>query len=85
MMRQWYQTFMVDSTCPTCSGKRLNQFALAVLIDNKNIFDFTDMSIYHLIETLKNLNITEQQKEISRLIIKEILDRLNFLKNVHYQ
>ena len=82
MMRQWYQTFMVDSTCPTCSGKRLNQFALAVLIDNKNIFDFTDMSIYHLIETLKNLNITEQQKEISRLIIKEILDRLNFLKNV---
>ena len=82
MMRQWYQTFMVDSTCPTCSGKRLNQFALAVLIDNKNIFDYTDMSIYHLIETLKNLNITEQQKEISRLIIKEILDRLNFLKNV---
>ena len=82
MMRQWYQTFMVDSTCPTCSGKRLNQFALAVLIDNKNIFDYTDMSIYHLIETLKNLNITEQQQEISRLIIKEILDRLNFLKNV---
>ena len=82
MMRQWYQTFMVDSTCPTCSGKRLNQFALAVLIDNKNIFDYTDMSIYHLIEALKNLNITEQQKEISRLIIKEILDRLNFLKNV---
>ena len=82
MMRQWYQTFMVDSTCPTCSGKRLNQFALAVLIDNKNIFDYTDMSIYNLIETLKNLNITEQQKEISRLIIKEILDRLNFLKNV---
>ena len=82
MMRQWYQTFMVDSTCPTCSGKRLNQFALAVLIDNKNIFDYIDMSIYHLIETLKNLNITEQQKEISRLIIKEILDRLNFLKNV---
>ena len=82
MMRQWYQTFMVDSTCPTCSGKRLNQFALAVLIDNKNIFDYTDMSIYHLIETLKNLNITEQQKEIPRLIIKEILDRLNFLKNV---
>ena len=82
MMRQWYQTFMVDSTCPTCNGKRLNRFALAVLIDNKNIFDYTDMSIYHLIETLRNLNITEQQKEISKLIIKEILDRLNFLKNV---
>ena len=82
MMRQWYQTFMVDSTCPTCNGKRLNKFALAVLIDNKNIFDYTDMSIYHLIETLKNLNITEQQKEISRLIVKEILDRLTFLKNV---
>ena len=82
MMRQWYQTFMVDSTCPTCNGKRLNKFALAVLIDNKNIFDYTDMSIYHLIETLKNLNITEQQKEISKLIVKEILDRLTFLKNV---
>ena len=81
-MRQWYQTFMVDSTCPTCQGKRLNDFALAVLIDNKNIFDYTNMSIYNLINTLENLNITEQQREISRLIIKEILDRLHFLKNV---
>ena len=81
-MRQWYQTFMVDSTCPTCQGKRLNDFALAVLIDNKNIFDYTNMSIYNLIITLENLNITEQQREISRLIIKEILDRLYFLKNV---
>ena len=82
MMRSWYQTFMVDSTCPTCNGKRLNEYALSVLIDNKNIFDYTDMSIYNLINSLENINLTEQQKEISRLIIKEILDRLNFLKNV---
>ncbi len=82
MMRTWYQSFMVDSTCPTCNGKRLNPFALAVLIDNKNIFDYTDMSIYHLINALENLKISEQQKEISKLVIKEILDRLNFLKNV---
>ena len=82
MMRSWYQTFMVDSTCPTCEGKRLNDFALAVLIDNRNIFDYTNMSIYHLINALENLKITEQQREISRLVIKEILDRLYFLKNV---
>ena len=82
MMRTWYQTFMVDSTCPTCNGKRLNEYALAVLIDGKNIFDYVDMSIYHLINALENINLTEQQREISRLILKEILDRLNFLKNV---
>ena len=82
MMRSWYQTFMVDSTCPTCNGKRLNEYALSVLIDNKNIFDYTNMSIYHLINTLENLNLSSQQREISRLVLKEILDRLYFLKNV---
>lgn len=82
MMRSWYQTFMVDSTCPSCNGKRLNEYALSVLIDNKNISDYIDMSIYNLIHTLENIKLTDQQKEISRLVIKEILDRLNFLKNV---
>ena len=82
MMRSWYQTFMIDSTCPTCDGKRLNEYALTVLIDNKNIFDYTNMSIYNLINTLENINLTDQQREISRLVIKEILDRLKFLKNV---
>ena len=82
MMRSWYQTFMVDSICPTCRGKRLNDYALAVLIDNKNIFDYTDMSIYHLIDALENINLSEQHREISKLVLKEILDRLYFLKNV---
>ena len=82
MMRSWYQTFMVDSICPTCQGKRLNDYALAVLIDNKNIFDYTDMSIYHLINALENINLSEQHREISKLVLKEILDRLYFLKNV---
>ena len=44
-MREWIEGFMSDLTCKQCDGKRLSEEALSVLVDGKNINDFTDLSI----------------------------------------
>ena len=82
MMRQWYQTFMMETTCPTCKGKRLNEQALAVYIGGKNIHELTSLSVSELLDFFANLKLTYQQEEIAKLILQEIKNRLMFLKNV---
>ena len=81
-IRDWLETYMVEHTCETCHGARLNDDVLSVKLNNKNIFQVTEMSIKELITFFETLKLSEEKKEIARLIIKEILDRLNFLKNV---
>lgn len=81
-IRDWLETYMVEHTCETCHGARLNDDVLSVKLNNKNIFQVTEMSIKELIPFFENLKLSEEKKEIARLVIKEILDRLNFLKNV---
>lgn len=80
--REWLETFMVESSCPTCKGSRLSDTVLAVKINHKNIYEITNFSIIELRDFVANLKLTNEQKEISGLIIKEILNRLNFLINV---
>ncbi len=80
--REWLETFMVESSCPTCKGSRLSDTVLAVKINHKNIYEVTNFSIIELRDFVANLKLTNEQKEISGLIIKEILNRLNFLINV---
>ena len=55
---------------------------LSVLVGGKNIYEVTCMSIKQLIPFFENLKLTKSQKEISGLLVKEILSRLTFLKNV---
>ena len=81
-IREWLETYMVEHTCETCHGARLNDDVLSVKLNNKNIFQVTEMSIKELITFFETLKLSEEKKEIARLVIKEILDRLNFLKNV---
>ena len=81
-IRDWLETYMVEHTCETCHGARLNDDVLSVKLNNKNIFQVTEMSIKELITFFETLKLSEEKKEIARLVIKEILDRLNFLKNV---
>ena len=73
---------MVEMECPTCHGARLKPSVLSVLINNKNIYEVTCLSILELREFLKDLKLSEEQKEISSVILKEIDSRLNFLINV---
>ena len=81
-IREWLDSFMVETECPVCKGKRLQKSVLSIYINDKNIFDMTDMAIGDLLEFLKKLKLTNEQKEISELILKEIISRLEFLNNV---
>lgn len=73
---------MANQDCPTCHGARLSEKVLAVKIGGKNIYEICLMSIKELIPFFNNLKLNESQKQISDLIVKEILNRLTFLDNV---
>lgn len=81
-IRDWLENYMVETECETCHGARLNDSVLCVLVGGKNIYEVTCMSIKNLIPFFQNLKLTESQREIANLLIKEIESRLDFLKNV---
>ena len=80
--REWLEKFIVDHECDACHGARLNDQVLSVKVGGKNISEVTDMSIKELIKFFENLKLSKEKEEISRLVLKEILDRLKFLDNV---
>ena len=81
-IREWIENYMTELVCPTCNGSRLDNSVLSVLINKKNIYELTCLSIKDLYNFFKNIKLTKQQQEISELIIKEINNRLEFLINV---
>ena len=81
-IRDWLENYMLETICETCHGARLQDNVLSVLVGEKNIYEVTCMSIKQLIPFFENLKLTKSQKEISGLLVKEILSRLTFLKNV---
>lgn len=81
-IRDWIEGYMVENICQTCNGARLNPSVLNIFIAEKNINDVCSMSIEDLYDWFKNLELGTEQKAISKLAIKEIMDRLSFLKNV---
>ena len=81
-IRDWLENYMVEYECDTCHGARLKDEVLSVKIANKSIYEVTCMSIKELLIFFKNLELTEEKKQIANLILKEINDRLEFLSNV---
>ena len=81
-IREWISQFMVDMECPTCKGARLDDSVLTVLINGKNIYEVTCLSIGDLKDFLSKLKLNKEQVEIADLILKEIISRLTFLINV---
>ncbi len=80
--REWYATFLAEAPCPVCGGKRLNEQALSVRVGGLNIYEWTAMSVKQAAVFMDELQLTKQQEEIARLIVKEIKERLSFLNNV---
>ncbi len=68
--------------CSGCNGKRLRQESLAVKIGSISIADFCEKTIEEGIKWLRSLKLTEREKIIGERLIKEIVERLNFLKDV---
>ncbi|MDZ7725771.1 MAG: excinuclease ABC subunit UvrA [candidate division KSB1 bacterium] len=81
-IRDWIEGFMNLINCPDCGGARLRQETLAVRIRDKNIHDVTEMSIKHSADFFQTLDLNEREQHIAKQILKELRERLGFLKNV---
>ncbi len=82
MQREYYGSYMKEVCCPTCEGRRLSQMTLSVCVGGKNIHEFTEMSILEALDFIDNLKLSVLEAKIGKLIIKEIKNRLEFLKEV---
>ena len=81
-IREWLERFMVETECETCHGKRLRPEVLSIYINGKNIIDVTEMSIKDIRKFMSTLKLTKEQEEVSKLVVNEINNRLEFLDNV---
>lgn len=73
---------MTSSRCPDCGGTRLKPEILSVTVGGKNISEFCDMSITAALKFMDELHLTEKEQFIAKAVLKEIKDRLLFLKSV---
>lgn len=81
-IREWLDMYMMDMECPTCHGARLKSDVLAVKVGGKSIYEMSLMSIKNLIPFFEKLKLNNEEKKIAELLLKEIENRLVFLKNV---
>lgn len=81
-VREWLENYMIENECDSCSGARLNKDVLQVKVNKKNIYEITSMSIKNLLIFFEQLKLTKEKEKISKLLLKEINDRLEFLSNV---
>ncbi|MCH5265818.1 MAG: excinuclease ABC subunit UvrA [Lachnospiraceae bacterium] len=80
--KQEYESFMRITPCRECGGRRLKKESLAVTVGEKNISEICDLSIADLKQFMEEIELTERQKQIGRLVLKEIRARLGFLVDV---
>lgn len=81
-IRKWIESFMSESTCPVCKGHRLNEAALSVKIKKLNISEMMDKPVEELKDLIFNLDLNNEQQQISKLLLEEIGHRLIFLDDV---
>ena len=82
MVKDWLHSFMKETQCPVCKGKRLNPQALSVRVGQRNISEFTSLSVVNAKQFIQDLTLDTEKAKIADLVIKEIDSRLSFLHNV---
>ena len=80
--RQEYESFMRITPCRECGGQRLKKESLAVTVGDKNIWELSNLSIEDLKKFMDQVELTKRQRQIGRLVLKEISSRLGFLVDV---
>jgi excinuclease ABC subunit A len=80
--RERIEEYMSFRPCPVCKGARLKPEVLAVTVGEKNIHEFTKLSITRALEFIEDLGLTETEQMIGVRIVKEIRERLTFLDDV---
>jgi len=84
-MRADMERYMQVRPCPTCKGSRLKPASLAVLLGGHNIAEVSALTVEKSAEYINHLQLTEREKHIGRQVLKEIEERLQFLRNVGLQ
>jgi len=82
MVREQIEGYMSIRPCPACQGKRLKPEVLAVQVGGRNIAWVTERSIREALEFFSELELSDKERQIAHLILKEIRSRLQFLDNV---
>ncbi len=80
--RERIESYMAEQPCPDCQGARLRPESLAVKIGGISIAEYSAMSARGAAEWIAALELTETERAIARLIVREISERLAFLENV---
>ncbi|HTN23986.1 MAG TPA: excinuclease ABC subunit UvrA [Solirubrobacteraceae bacterium] len=80
--REKIEEYMSVRPCPACGGARLRPESRAVLVAGMPIHEFTALSVRAALRWLEDIQLTETERHIARLILREIVERLNFLENV---
>src|SRR5215510_5246040 len=86
-VREQLEEFMVEQPCPACGGRRLKPESLSVVVHGKNIGEVVALSVTDALEFFQGLPLKRNggrglDAEIAKPILKEVIDRLRFLKNV---
>lgn len=80
--RDQMRLYMTELTCQACHGFRLNPQALSVQINEVNIGELSQLAIDKALTFVEGLQLSEQEQTIAKPILKEVHDRLHFLRNV---
>lgn len=82
MSKEYYRSYMTESQCTKCHGARLSKEVLAIKVADKNIYEFTQMSIINAYKWLNELMLEPSKMEIAKLLLNELKSRLKFLIDV---
>lgn len=82
LAREYYSKYISEKECKVCHGDKLNEKALCVKVGELNIINLTKLDIQKALDFLLTVDLNPEQKMISKLIMKEICDRLSFLIDV---
>ena len=81
-VKEWLEQFMSQKPCTACGGKRLRRETLAVTVNGINIWDLSSMSVEEALKFFDEIKLTETEGKIAGQILKEIRERLHFMKSV---
>lgn len=81
-IRSWIEKFISQQTCRVCGGSRLKRIATSVYINDKSIDDLERLSIKEALYFIENLKLNDTERQIAEQIVKEMVQRLQFLNNV---
>jgi len=81
-LRETLEDYMLHRPCPACGGNRLRPESLAVKVADRNLAEYSALSIYKAHEAFSKLPLGEQEQQIARRILKEVVERLGFMIQV---